>query len=52
MNFNNGMNGGGSSSGNNNNFRGNNTGMPNNNFSNLQGVSSHYSVVLLFVYVL
>jgi len=48
MNFNNGMNGGGSSGGNNNNFRGNNTGMPN-NFSNLQGVSSHYSVVLLFV---
>jgi len=50
MNFNNGMNGG-SSSGNNNNFMGNNTGMPNNNnnFSNLQRVSSHYSIVLLFV---
>ena len=48
MNFN-GMNGDGSSRGNNNNnFRGNNTGMPN-NFSNVQGVSSHYSTVLLFV---
>ena len=49
MNFN-GMNGGGSSGGNNNNFMGNNTGMPNsNNFSDLHGVSSYYSVVLLFV---